>query len=209
MRLFIGTAIAVASLATSTGASAAGERYSFNFETDVPSIVTPLSPDFSNVFQVYTSGPLRLDVFQSIYTSAYVQAGQLEVQSEGYGVVLSRIDGGAIDLIDFTLGSGIFSGPNATLRFFDFGNRSFATGAYDAPYDGEMALPNLDLGTSQTISVNRGNLSAVYFQGGIFSLDNIVVAIPEAPTWAMMLLGFGMMGAAMRYRRRGTTSVYA
>jgi hypothetical protein len=34
-------------------------------------------------------------------------------------------------------------------------------------------------------------------------------AVPEPATWAMMLVGFGMMGAAMRYRRRSTTTVYA
>ena len=36
-----------------------------------------------------------------------------------------------------------------------------------------------------------------------------VAAVPEPATWAMMLVGFGMMGAAMRYRRRATTTVYA
>lgn len=34
-------------------------------------------------------------------------------------------------------------------------------------------------------------------------------AVPEPATWAMMFLGFGMMGAAMRYRRRSTATVYA
>lgn len=28
--------------------------------------------------------------------------------------------------------------------------------------------------------------------------------VPEPYTWAMMLLGFGMLGTGMRYRRRGT-----
>ena len=36
-----------------------------------------------------------------------------------------------------------------------------------------------------------------------------VAAVPEPATWAMMLVGFGMMGASMRYRRRSTTTVYA
>ena len=34
-------------------------------------------------------------------------------------------------------------------------------------------------------------------------------AVPEPATWAMMLLGFGMTGAAMRYRRRATKVTYA
>ncbi len=36
-----------------------------------------------------------------------------------------------------------------------------------------------------------------------------VGAVPEPATWAMMLVGFGMMGATMRYRRRSTRAVYA
>jgi hypothetical protein len=34
-------------------------------------------------------------------------------------------------------------------------------------------------------------------------------AVPEPATWAMMLVGFGMVGSAMRYRRRSTKVVYA
>ena len=37
-------------------------------------------------------------------------------------------------------------------------------------------------------------------------LDNVSVkqAVPEPSTWAMMLVGFGMVGASLRYRRRTT-----
>lgn len=34
-------------------------------------------------------------------------------------------------------------------------------------------------------------------------------AVPEPATWAMMLVGFGMMGASMRYRRRSTATAFA
>ncbi len=40
-----------------------------------------------------------------------------------------------------------------------------------------------------------------------FSLEN-VAAVPEPATWAMMLVGFGMIGAASRYRRRRTAITY-
>lgn len=36
-----------------------------------------------------------------------------------------------------------------------------------------------------------------------------VAAIPEPTTWAMMLVGFGMIGATARYRRRSTKTTYA
>lgn len=34
-------------------------------------------------------------------------------------------------------------------------------------------------------------------------------AVPETGTWAMMIIGFGAVGAAMRYRRRQTKVAYA
>lgn len=38
-----------------------------------------------------------------------------------------------------------------------------------------------------------------------FVLTDLTSAVPAPSTWAMMLIGFGMMGAAMRTRRRSTT----
>ena len=43
-----------------------------------------------------------------------------------------------------------------------------------------------------------------------FEVANFTVtAVPEASTWAMMLVGFGMVASAARYRRRSTKTVYA
>jgi hypothetical protein len=36
-----------------------------------------------------------------------------------------------------------------------------------------------------------------------------VTAVPEPATWAMMMVGFGMVGAAARYRRRSTIAAIA
>ena len=43
-----------------------------------------------------------------------------------------------------------------------------------------------------------------------FEVANFTVtAVPEPATWGMMLVGFGMVAGAARYRRRGTRVVYA
>lgn len=57
------------------------------------------------------------------------------------------------------------------------------------------------------------------FSGGASgntSIDNLVAvtadptpAVPEPATWAMMMVGFGMIVASARYRRRGTKVAYA
>lgn len=36
-----------------------------------------------------------------------------------------------------------------------------------------------------------------------------IAAVPEPATWAMMFLGFGMMGASMRHRRKSTAVSFA
>ncbi len=59
----------------------------------------------------------------------------------------------------------------------------------------------LDTGTSPLIYANTT------FQGRSGAAP--VAAVPEPASWAMLLLGFGMMGAALRYRRRTTTVAYA
>ncbi|MEN2786693.1 PEPxxWA-CTERM sorting domain-containing protein [Sphingomonas qilianensis] len=40
-----------------------------------------------------------------------------------------------------------------------------------------------------------------------FSVGSVVTAVPEPSTWAMMLVGFGAVGGAMRRRRSGATRV--
>jgi hypothetical protein len=48
-------------------------------------------------------------------------------------------------------------------------------------------------------------INAVSFRSGqnSFEVDNIASAAPEPGTWAMMILGFGFVGFALRSRRRG------
>lgn len=58
--------------------------------------------------------------------------------------------------------------------------------------------------------------NATLFQNGLFStIDGSTLtvaafapAVPEPATWATMLLGFGAIGGAIRYRRRRTTLAY-
>ena len=38
--------------------------------------------------------------------------------------------------------------------------------------------------------------------GSTISRASVAAAVPESETWAMMLVGFGAMGVAMRRRRR-------
>ncbi len=57
------------------------------------------------------------------------------------------------------------------------------------------------LGTAQSFMISGG--------GGQFGFDDVTInavsAVPEPSIWATMLIGFGFVGGALRYRRRRTS----
>lgn len=56
-------------------------------------------------------------------------------------------------------------------------------------------------------------IKSIRFSNSFIAIRNLAVtpaaAVPEPATWAMMLLGFGMMGATLRYRRKSTKVSFA
>jgi hypothetical protein len=92
----------------------------------------------------------------------------------------------------------LFSGGTQITAFQFTGNTNFAA-------DGTQYPVNLLPGNE----FNVAGLGPVTIRGGVGVVSGVVAAVPEPGTWAMMFVGFGMMGAAMRYRRRSTTTVYA
>jgi hypothetical protein len=83
----------------------------------------------------------------------------------------------------------------------------------------QVAQANFAINSSSYITYNGAELGMfdrVVFDGinggGGFVLDNVNVtaaAVPETATWGMMIAGFGVMGAAMRTRRRSTKVSFA
>ncbi|MDP1026525.1 PEPxxWA-CTERM sorting domain-containing protein [Sphingomonas sp. KR1UV-12] len=77
--------------------------------------------------------------------------------------------------------------------------------AAPASAQGQQTLP----GTNRLLSFTAGAgevLTGIRFTSTVNSLeaDNVrfTAAVPEPATWAMMMLGFAMVGAGMRYRSR-------
>ena len=70
----------------------------------------------------------------------------------------------------------------------------------------------LDLSAYDAIGWNV-NFNTLANSGYRFTTADVyrqfAASIPEPGTWAMMLVGFGMTGASLRYRRRKTTTVFA
>jgi len=68
--------------------------------------------------------------------------------------------------------------------------------------------PQLYTGTEAAPTFRTGNFTLTTLTGGSPIALTIaeVAAIPEPATWGMMLLGFGVVGAGMRARRRSTVT---
>jgi hypothetical protein len=110
-----------------------------------------------------------------------------------------------------------------TVDLLDSAGRVIASYDGVAMYDQNGASP--PRGDAATSAINRrvtftGTQGTTY--NGIrfsnlgnaqqaFEIDNVsfTAAVPEPATWAMMLVGFGMVGAASRYRRRRTIAAIA
>lgn len=101
----------------------------------------------------------------------------------GVGINLIRTTNGGLPLI-FTALSQINAG-NPTFNF----------------------AGTFNLGASEALGFGIDN-------AGNFNFDSTginfrVAAVPEPATWAMMMIGFGAVGASMRYRRRKTSVAFA
>ncbi len=72
----------------------------------------------------------------------------------------------------------------------------------ELPGTGEFFLPLIDVFGFG--SVYRGTISSAWvrtYDDPDFTIAQISAAIPEPATWAMMIAGFGLAGAALRARR--------
>ncbi len=87
----------------------------------------------------------------------------------------------------------------------------YYTGQYFSPTDIlEPGFENDDLDFGdEGVQVFTGPTSAPIFSPGVFHMDYGVLkvtAVPEPTTWAMMLLGIGVLGAAIRREGRRAAS---
>lgn len=88
---------------------------------------------------------------------------------------------------------------------------SFTGSDFVVPANGNQDLPSTNRRITFTRSAGDALIGGITFSssGNSAEIDNVVFAVPEPSTWALMLAGFGMVGMAMRARRRRTNVVFA
>ncbi len=162
----------------------------FSLTTTLASIITgntatsaePAFSDGSAYLSVAAGGAATLANTVAGYHSVSIFLGSIDAYNN-------------VDLLD-TVGNVIASWPGW---------------AFTTPANGDQVLPNTNRRITFTRGGNDAMIGGLRFRSGFNSLevDNVVFAVPEASTWAMMLLGFGLAGMAIRSRRRRTRVVFA
>lgn len=172
-----------------------------------------------------TAAPITYNVNQTIGLGSVVGSIQTNgaigdlSQSDILGFMLTVTGPGAsvqlseIDSIVREEGSNLSA--SATDLFFDFSGASgfllfqkdqFGTGM---KYYCNSSVNNDCFQGASAISESFNSMSAqVEGRVGMQVIASVGM-VPEPRTWAMMLLGFGMIGAGMRYRRARTTVSFA
>jgi len=111
-------------------------------------------------------------------------------------IFLQQVGGGVFTLSSFDIASSFNNFPGSSFEALGFLNNL------------QVGSVSGSLGQFATFSGFGTSVDYVTFNGfggsGGFELDNIVLngaangAVPEPATWAVMLLGFGFVGSAMR-----------
>lgn len=126
-----------------------------------------------------------------VVANAYVSGGTTQYAIDSAASTLVRQNNNAGDLT--TIGSlGVTVG----------GRTSFDIAGSEAFVQSGRNLYSANLQTGALTRIGET-------QDEIFGLAISVPAVPEPATWAMMIVGFAMVGAASRYSRRGTAVTFA
>jgi len=158
---------------------------------------TLASPTFNRPLENGTSAPTSLS---GVGTAVHYQAVNFTVATSGtYTFLMSALNPAGWDTY-LGLYANSFS-PTAPLTNVRIYNDDFPTiglSGFSFALTAGTSYIALATGFDNT---DVGSYSLAINGPGAVTFAN---AVPEPATWAMMLVGFGMIGTAMRYRRRST-----
>ncbi len=140
---------------------------------------------------------------------------------------LSAVDSFSAPLVVSNSINGAFSSVfgNPSSSFVDRGTVQYGPGVFGS-YTSFLTPTSVNFSNADNFLGIRATVGTDNYYGFVYTTNNVlnsygfetaantvitatVAAVPEPTTWAIMLVGFGMMGASLRYRRRSTTTAYA
>ncbi|ODT86505.1 PEPxxWA-CTERM sorting domain-containing protein [Phenylobacterium sp. SCN 70-31] len=158
----------------------------------------------------FESGGLRFDysgssqfwVFGTTHASNANPGGATVRAADAGLTTVTKVGGGLFDLLSIDLADQANTGFAAMVQF---------TFYYEDDTLGEIFTLDTLRGL-QTLTLDRRNLVAFSFRGvgapstpqfdNLVWGESVVAGIPEPMTWALMIVGFGGAGAAIRRQRR-------
>ena len=148
---------------------------------------------------ISSSEQALIDGFATEINAFVGSGGGLFSMAQGYGWLTSLIPGlAAIN----SSGSSISLTAAGSAAFPGLTNADLSSGPHHKYFENVGILPILGTRTS-------GGQAIILGGAGGSIIDPTPGAVPESSTWMMMIVGFGAIGGAMRYRRRKINVTYA
>ncbi|HMI19466.1 MAG TPA: PEPxxWA-CTERM sorting domain-containing protein [Sphingomonas sp.] len=216
--MYRGLSLACIAVACASAAPALSQTVDFN-DLGVGYTYLAGSPLTDNGFTFDATPGHRFLVWSAAdnaWTSPDPTGAALGTQDQDSIITVAKVGGGAftlnsIDLTDiYNGGFSVYGDYGGTVQFtFNYALGGSSTQTF--VIDGAAGW--------QTDTLNITGLSSFSVQGlrtflNLFQIDNMVTSqtnddvnspAPEPASWAMMLMGFGAMGAALRRRRASVT----
>lgn len=220
--LMIGAAATAASVLTTIPTQAAVTFYT----TQDSFSAATINPQTTETFETAPPGGTNW------YQYGYNGNGFAVVGANYYTVTVDAGYGHASDWYDWRSGDSLFYGPGGTATFYfnqpvtafsidlatflsDAGTVTVAGDGFSTTVQTAHNPTRTFFGLTSDIGLSSFTLKTNNLSNGladnftIASISATTAAVPEPAAWAMMLVGFGLIGRASRDRRRRTIIAYA
>lgn len=202
--LFGGKTLSLAIAAAVVAAAVPAQAAVIGFDDLGDSSYTPLAGSYQGLTWDYWAAINGANYGPSGYANGVVSPGNVACGCGGdYGQSEQSISSAS----NFTLVSGYFTsawndGATLTITGLNGATTLFSTSAVLDTTGPSFLTFNWGGINKVTFSISGGTQSELPGSGNYFAVDDLSVSfVPEPQSWAMLIAGFGLVGATMRRRR--------